>query len=140
MGSDPGGQLSPVPRSTNWWTSGYCVSKDCVLTEPFHNRVYQQPTVWSGATYRLLPDHGVNSTHWTLSAVCTGCSYWSAGSIDPTNTQNYLAVALNSQSGSVSNPSSSSSNFQIHSSVGRFTFDFTQAKQSNFNTATKKTS
>jgi len=100
-------------------------------------RAYQQPAAWSGANYRLMPDNGVNSTHWTLSAICTGCSYWSHGSIDPTNTQNYLAVALNNQNGAVSRPSDPNSTFSIHTSLGRFLFDFTQAKQANFNTVTK---
>jgi hypothetical protein len=88
------------------------------------------PTTYTGATYKILPDTAVNSTHWTLSGICTGCSKWAGTSGGSTKWLNPQAGAIrvawaqNPKQGSVSQPSNPNSKFEYHEYFGTFDADF----------------
>jgi hypothetical protein len=95
---------------------------------------YRLPDVYADASYTLLPGHGSNATHWTLNAVCKGCSKWGAKSITP-SASGSLAWAVGNRA--VAQPANPASSFGVHNLKGKFAFDFTAAKADNFETATK---
>ena len=94
---------------------------------------YRLPGVYAQATYTLLPDNGANATHWTLSAVCKGCSSWSSKSL-AIGASTPLAWASSTKP--VATPADPASSFSIHDAKAKFTFDLTAAKQDNFAAAT----
>ncbi len=74
------------------------------------------PSTYSSATYRTIAASR-NTTHWTVEVACTGCSKWNGGALSTTDI-NTFAWAVSKTP--VSQPSSSSSSFQIHSNIGMF--------------------
>ena len=99
--------------------------------------VWRYPNVYTGANYTILPDTTVNNTHWVLSVRCSGCTKWSAKTINPSSTAEFLALAMNHSPGSVKTPSDPGSTFTMHDVTGRISFNFNNAKQANFQAATK---
>lgn len=89
------------------------------------------PTVYADATYSILSDTGVNGTHYTLSAICSGCSSWvrntGTKTLDP-NSGFRAAWAQNTQAGSVAQPTDPASSFNYHQYHGYFDADFGSAK------------
>ena len=59
----------------------------------------------------------VNSTHWMVEVLCSGCSRWSGGALLP-NEYNGFAWALSTTK--VNQPTNPNSNFAIHTNVGNF--------------------
>lgn len=89
------------------------------------------PSVYDSATYTLLQDTAVNSTHYTLSAICIGCSSWARSSGTRTLNPNSgfrVAWAQNTQAGSVEQPADPASSFNYHSFHGYFDADLKSAK------------
>ena len=83
------------------------------------------PGAYTGATYAILPTTTTNATHWQLDVLCTGCSQWDGGSLNP-NGVNSLAWAKNA--GTVNSASSNISSFGIHDGRGVFSHDLSVAK------------
>ena len=83
------------------------------------------PGVYAGATYSVLPTTTTNATHWQLDVLCTGCSQWEGGSLNP-NGVNNLAWAKNTRA--VNTASSNTSSFGIHDGRGVFSHDLSAAK------------
>lgn len=83
------------------------------------------PGAYSGATYAVLPTTTTNATHWQLDVLCTGCSQWEGGSLNP-NGVNNLAWAKNTRA--VNTASSNTSSFGIHDGRGVFSHDLSAAK------------
>lgn len=89
------------------------------------------PTVYNSATYTLLADTGVNGTHFTLSAICKGCSTWtrtdgSTRALSPTGGVT-LAWAGNREPGGVAHRSDAGSSFSYHNYQGRIDASFREA-------------
>ena len=93
---------------------------------------YQQPTPSTDATLTLLPDAAANETHWTLSAVCTGCSQWGTGSIDPSGS---APLAWAYAAAPPFTPADAASAFGIHDNKGSVPFDFSTAGVEGFEEA-----
>ena len=111
-------------------------SKHRVLGETDNaNSTKKLPDVYAGATYTVLAGSGSNSTHWTASLLCKGCSSWTGGSISPANTAAPLAWVLSSKA--PAKPADPASTFSIHDNKGKFTLDFTAAKAAGFADAVK---
>ena len=89
------------------------------------------PAVYNDATYTVLADTGNNGTHYTLSAICTGCSSWQRGTGTRTLNPNSgfrVAWAQSTQAASVANPADPASNFNYHSFFNYFDADLGSAK------------
>ncbi|EEY23549.1 conserved hypothetical protein [Verticillium alfalfae VaMs.102] len=58
---------------------------------------YSVPPPYPATTHTLLSGSGANATHFTVTALCRGCTYWSVQGSDPEslnpNGENYLANA-----------------------------------------------
>lgn len=93
---------------------------------------YQPPAPSTDATLSLLPDAAANATHWTLSAVCTGCSQWAAGAIDPSGAS---PLAWAYAATPPTTPSDAASGFGIHDDKGSVPFDFSTAGVEGFEEA-----
>lgn len=93
---------------------------------------YQQPAPSNEATITLLPDAAANATHWTLSAICTGCSQWAAGSIDPSASSPLAWAYAASPPFTPADPDSA---FGIHDDKGSVPFDFAAAAVEGFEEA-----
>jgi hypothetical protein len=128
-----GGSMVNNPLTVGW------PNGNNVTVSPRWTAVYRQPTPYTGETLTLLPDHGVNATHWTLSVLCQGCSVWNTNSyLNPSATV-WIATAINlgpAGPNSVARASDPSSAFQVHDWSARFGFDMSAAKQANFATVT----
>ncbi|KAL1889012.1 hypothetical protein Sste5346_009192 [Sporothrix stenoceras] len=81
------------------------------------------PAAYTGATYRTLSS-SKNTTHWTLSVVCTGCSQWSGGSLAAS--ANTLAWASSTRA--VTTPASNTSTFGYHTGRGTISVDLSTAR------------
>lgn len=94
------------------------------------------PTAYTGATYTVLAGSSPNSTHWTLTALCTGCSQWTgsgatATKLNPATTAT-VAYALSSKA--PAEPANNASSISIHTAKGKFTLDLGAARTADFNT------
>lgn len=77
-----------------------------------------------------LPSSVSNSTHWRLDVLCSGCSTWTAGSVNPTAATATFAYGM---SGSApAEPANNASRFAAHSAKGRFTIDLASGRQAGF--------
>ncbi|KAH8893466.1 CBD9-like protein [Thozetella sp. PMI_491] len=124
------------PTSLGWagfaWGGGMTLNP-LVVAWPNGNKVTvtsrwatgrTMPTSYRSATYTVLSS-SVNSTHWSVEVVCSGCSKWSGGSLRPSDINTFAwAVSRNKPS----QPSSPDSSFPEHTNVGMFTEDLSLAK------------
>lgn len=85
------------------------------------------PTVYNDATYTILSDTGVNGTHYTLSAICTGCSSWGTKTLNPAGGFR-VAWAQNTEAASVAQPADPASSFSYHNFHGYFDADLGSAQ------------
>jgi hypothetical protein len=93
---------------------------------------HTMPGQYAPANYTVLGDTSVNATHWTLSAICRGCSAWSRTGATKTlnsgSTGSRVAWAQNTDANGVSQPSNKNSNFAYHHYHNYFDIDFNGAK------------
>ncbi len=104
-----------------------------------HSKV---PPTYSGAWYEVLKTGThVNSTHWQVTAKCSGCTYYTGASgtvrLEP-NGSNRLAFAYGAQK--PFNPSSNTSGFAVHDSFNSWVHDFQQAQNTGFSSLVTKNS
>ncbi|OLN94108.1 Cellobiose dehydrogenase 5 [Colletotrichum chlorophyti] len=97
---------------------------------------YFTPPPYGDAEYTILPGTVVNATHYSVTALCKGCTYWAPFGNDPTsldpNGENYLAFAYSGVP--VDNPEANDTTFGIHERVGHWLHDFESAQAADFET------
>jgi hypothetical protein len=94
------------------------------------------PPAYVDATYKTLPGTINNATHFQITALCKGCSFWAPFDADPAQLdpsgENYLAFAYSNSP--VDEPNNLESTFAIHDRVGHWVHDFAPAKAAAFST------
>lgn len=111
-----GGSMTNSPLSVIW-PNGNNVTVSSRYTA---QRV--KPNVWTGATHQVLKiGTGRNGTHWRAAVKCTGCTQWSARTLNPQGSHR-LAWAWADER--PTNPASSASDFPYHDSHGYWQHDF----------------
>ncbi|KAH4352460.1 hypothetical protein HBH98_021320 [Parastagonospora nodorum] len=95
---------------------------------------HSTPQSYTGATLTLLSKgNKSNSTHWQLTAKCTGCTSWTGTSgatrIDPKD-QKRLGFAC--AAAKPSSPGSNTSTIPVHDVYNYFTHDFAAGANANF--------
>ncbi|KAI8235313.1 Cellobiose dehydrogenase [Colletotrichum sp. SAR 10_86] len=95
---------------------------------------YFTPPPYEDAEYTVLPGTVVNNTHYSVTALCKGCTYFAPFGNDPTaldpNGENYLAFAYSGVP--VDDPSSNETTFGIHERTGHWYHDFQPAQAADF--------
>ncbi|KAI8201865.1 Cellobiose dehydrogenase [Colletotrichum sp. SAR 10_65] len=95
---------------------------------------YFTPPPYEDAEYTVLPGTVVNNTHYSVTALCKGCTYFAPFGNDPTaldsNGENYLAFAYSGVP--VDDPSSNETTFGIHERTGHWYHDFKPAQAADF--------
>ncbi|KAI0389373.1 iron reductase domain protein [Xylariaceae sp. FL0594] len=97
--------------------------------------VHEIPEAYDGAEYTVLKGSVTNDTHWTLTALCKGCSSWvhdggSTTALDPNSPSINLAWAASPYP--VGDPADNYTMLGIHSEHGTFSLDLAAAKSDNF--------
>ncbi|SPO05547.1 uncharacterized protein DNG_08234 [Cephalotrichum gorgonifer] len=97
---------------------------------------YFVPPLFEESTYTVLPGTSVNETHYTVTALCKGCSSWKPFDDTPTllngDGENYLAFAYSSVP--VDDPTNIDTTFGIHERVGHWIHNLDHAKSPDFET------
>ncbi|KAH9908443.1 hypothetical protein F4778DRAFT_717256 [Xylariomycetidae sp. FL2044] len=93
------------------------------------------PDIYEGAEYTLLEGSGTNDTHWTVNALCKGCSVWThdggaTTSLDPSSTEANFAWATAPTP--PYDPADNTTIFGLHTEHGTFTIDLAAAKTDQF--------
>ncbi|KAK4160802.1 cellobiose dehydrogenase [Cladorrhinum sp. PSN259] len=114
-----GGKMTNNPLTVAWPNG-----KSAVVSSRFANS-RTLPSVYTGATYAVLPTSTTNATHWQLDVLCRGCSQWSGGSLNPNGVNSF---AWAKSSAAVGTASSNTSSFQIHDGRGVVSHDLSVAK------------
>ncbi|TIC91288.1 Cellobiose dehydrogenase [Colletotrichum higginsianum] len=95
---------------------------------------YFTPPPYEDAEYTVLPGTVVNATHFSVTALCKGCTYWAPFGNDPTsldpNGENYLAFAYSGVP--VNDPAANDTTFGIHERVGHWMHNFEPAQAPEF--------
>ncbi|OHE99630.1 carbohydrate-binding cytochrome b562 [Colletotrichum orchidophilum] len=95
---------------------------------------YFTPPPYEDTEYTVLPGTVVNATHYSVTALCRGCTYWAPYGNDPTsldpNGENYLAFAYSGVP--VDNPAANDTTFGIHERVGHWMHNFQPAQAVDF--------
>ncbi|KAI0161325.1 iron reductase domain protein [Xylariaceae sp. FL1272] len=96
---------------------------------------HEIPEAYEGAEYTLLEGSVTNDTHWTMTALCKGCSTWihdggSVTSMDPNSPSINLAWAASPYP--VGDPADNYTMMSIHSEHGTFSLDLAAAKTDDF--------
>ncbi|KAK2040757.1 carbohydrate-binding cytochrome b562 [Colletotrichum somersetense] len=95
---------------------------------------YSIPQPYADAAYTLLPGAVVNDTHYSVTALCKGCTYWapygnSPTSLDPGG-ENKLAFAYSGVP--VHEPTNNQTTFGMHERVGHWMHNFKPAQTADF--------
>ncbi|KAI1075112.1 hypothetical protein F5B20DRAFT_585687 [Whalleya microplaca] len=93
------------------------------------------PDSYDVPEYTLLGGSISNDTHWTVNALCKGCSIWSHDGGSKTNLDPGASEANFAWAASPTpplDPADNSSVFGIHTEHGTFTLDFAAAKSDQF--------
>ncbi|KAK1976591.1 carbohydrate-binding cytochrome b562 [Colletotrichum cereale] len=95
---------------------------------------YSTPPPYADAVYTVLPGTVVNATHFSVTALCKGCTYWapygnSPTSLDP-NGENNLAFAHSGVP--VNEPTNNQTTLGIHERVGRWMHNLKPAQAADF--------
>lgn len=94
------------------------------------------PPLFEDTTYTVLPGTTVNETHFTVTALCRGCSRWEPMDSTPTTLngdgENYFAFAYSGVT--VDDPTNPDTTFGIHERVGHWIHNLDHAKQAEFDT------
>ncbi|KAK3682085.1 hypothetical protein B0T22DRAFT_275498 [Podospora appendiculata] len=102
---------------------------------------YYSPPAYTSANYTILKKGThINATHWQYTASCNGCSSWGDAdtgfsTLDP-SAQTTMAYAYSNSP--VDTPSSETSSFGIHDSLGHPIFDLSEGKNADFAAKVKK--
>lgn len=92
------------------------------------------PPLFEDTTYTVLPGTTVNDTHFTVTALCRGCSSWEPLGATPTTLngdgENYFAFGFSSVP--VDDPTNVDTTFGIHDRVGHWIHNLDHAKQADF--------
>ncbi|TGJ79450.1 hypothetical protein E0Z10_g9309 [Xylaria hypoxylon] len=102
--------------------------------------VHEIPEPYEAAEYTVLKGSVTNETHWTVTALCKGCSSWvhDGGSrtvMDPNSPSINLAWAASPYP--VGDPADNYTMLSIHSEHGTFSLDLASAKTDNFDSYVK---
>ncbi|KAK1964325.1 carbohydrate-binding cytochrome b562 [Colletotrichum sublineola] len=95
---------------------------------------YSAPVPYADAAYTVLPGTVVNATHYSVTVLCKGCTYWapygnSPTSLDPSG-ENKLAFAHSSVP--VNEPTNNQTAFGRHERVGNWMHNFKSAQAADF--------
>jgi hypothetical protein len=97
------------------------------------------PQPYDGAEHVYLKGTQANSTHYTVTALCRGCTGWSANDESrytlPFNGTTEFAWAYGSSG--VENPASNTSAFNVHEATGKWVHDLNAARIDNFDGVVK---
>ncbi|KAI1341798.1 hypothetical protein F5Y15DRAFT_348018 [Xylariaceae sp. FL0016] len=118
----------------NTMTIGWANGTNAVVSSRWAT-AHELPDAYDGAAYQLMKGSGANDTHWTVTALCKGCSTWthdggSKTSLDPGATQANFAWAAAAKP--PIDPADNFTAFGIHSEHGTFTIDLAAAKTDKF--------
>ncbi|KAG4417817.1 hypothetical protein IFR04_009025 [Cadophora malorum] len=92
------------------------------------------PQSYDGAEYTLLKGTTANSTHWTMTARCSGCTSYQAndGSQAMLDGMGTAQFAWAQGTAPVQEPANNNSAFNMHTSYGKWTHDLNAARSPNF--------
>ncbi|PVH76304.1 iron reductase domain protein [Cadophora sp. DSE1049] len=92
------------------------------------------PQSYDGAEYTLLKGTTANSTHWTMTAKCSGCTSYQAndGSQAVLDGMGTAQFAWAQGTTPVQEPANNNSAFNMHTSYGKWTHDLNAARSPNF--------
>ncbi|KAK1570044.1 [Colletotrichum navitas] len=95
---------------------------------------YSTPPPYADAVYTVLPGTIVNTTHYSVTALCKGCTYWapngnSPKSLDPSG-ENNLAFAHSGVP--VHEPANNQTSLSRHERVGNWMHSFKSAQAAEF--------
>jgi glucose/arabinose dehydrogenase len=93
------------------------------------------PQPYADAEYSYIKGTGYNTSHWTLTVRCKGCSQWHdvdghLVSIDANAPAQKFAYGLSSKL--PAQPANNRSTFNVHSSFGNYKIDLTQGQNTDF--------
>jgi glucose/arabinose dehydrogenase len=96
---------------------------------------FNLPPSYDGAEYTLLKGTMTNSTHWTMTARCRGCTSYQANdeSLAVLNGTGTVQFGWAQGGSAVQEPANNNSAFNVHKAAGHWTHDLNAARSSNFN-------
>lgn len=97
------------------------------------------PQPYDQAEHKLLKGTKTNSTHWTVNALCQGCTGWQSNedvryALNGTGTTEFAWAYGTS---AVEDPARNDSAFNVHAAWGKWTHDLNAARIDNFATLVK---
>ncbi|PMD35890.1 iron reductase domain protein [Hyaloscypha variabilis F] len=94
------------------------------------------PQAYDGAEYTFLKGTTVNSTHWAMTAKCSGCTSYQGndGNEAVINGTGITQFAWAQGTTAVQTPSSNTSAFNVHQAFGKWYHDLNAARSPNFDT------
>jgi hypothetical protein len=97
------------------------------------------PNGYDGAEHFLLKGTTTNSTHWTVNALCKGCTGWQSNedaryALNATGTTEFAWAYGTS---GVQDPARNDSAFNVHAAVGKWRHDLNAARIEDFDSLVK---
>lgn len=112
-----------------------CCSQSCSTGILIVTSGQSLPNPYDGSTLTLLKGTTTNTTHWTMTALCKGCTSWQNvdGNEYALNGTGTTQFAWARGGSAVVTPSSNTSDFNVHVDFGMWTHDLNAARSTNFN-------
>ncbi|KAL5398674.1 hypothetical protein PMIN06_007831 [Paraphaeosphaeria minitans] len=127
-----GGRMTGNPLTVAW-PSKAANGEPVTVSNRWATGYSSVPTAYTGASHTYLPisPSTINSTHWTVTSRCQGCTRWGTTNIEAATS---VTFAYACSTVAPSNPASNTSSFSVHESPGRWAHDLTIAKNGSFAT------
>ncbi|KAF2653086.1 iron reductase domain protein [Lophiostoma macrostomum CBS 122681] len=132
-----GGHMINNPLSVSWPT-GATTGQKSIVSSRMALGYTAVPSPYPNATYTPIKGPAANSTHWTLTTRCQGCTIWSSSDGDfniQNETEAVFAYACSSTPPVT--PSSNTSDIQVHEEFGIWGHDLSAAKNASFSSWVK---
>ncbi|KAI0401712.1 iron reductase domain protein [Xylaria palmicola] len=125
-----GGKMAKNPLTVAW------ANGNSTVVSSRWADAHTPPVPYTGATYKVLKGSTANATHWTLTALCSGCASWTAdnakAALNPNDKAAKLAYALAATA--PPQPANNASSISKHTIHSTFTLDLAAAKTEKFGT------
>ena len=125
----------------------HCIGAVCIVCDPVCRIMLfliissgiSMPLGYDGAEHFLLKGTETNSTHWTVNALCKGCTGWQSNEDErfALNGTGIVQFAFAYGTSAVENPARNDSAFNVHAGYSKWYHDLNAARIDNFDSLVK---
>jgi len=125
-----GVSIGPEGMTNGLLLGAWGLGKEPGIISPRYTQEYSLPPLYTGPQISIIKTSTTNATATTLNFVCSNCTSWPGGSLDPTSTSVFMSHAVATAAALVETPTSVNSTLGAHNpdDINFFTADLAAAQ------------